>query len=157
MYRSKEERWCTKAELSRRYNKQRLHKARYFRELLATPDIDEGLSSLLRICRERVVRLGKTESALVHSLERDALLVERVERLMSIPSVGPITALTWALEIGEVQRFSPIKKAITALNHKKTPGRPFRPFEGVGRCSSYMSVDPFSSSTVSRWQVVLVY
>jgi transposase len=27
--------------------------------------------------------------------------------------VGPITALTWALEIGDVQRFSPIKKAIS--------------------------------------------
>jgi transposase len=35
------------------YNKQRLHKAGYFRELLATnPDINEGLVSLLRLCRE---------------------------------------------------------------------------------------------------------
>jgi transposase len=32
---------------------------------------------------------------------------------MSIPAIGPITALTWALEIGEVQRFSSIKKAIS--------------------------------------------
>ena len=79
------------------YNKQRLHKAGYFRELLASnPDIDEGLGSLLRLCRETVVRLGKTESALVRALERDSLLVERVERLMTIPAVGPITALTWA-------------------------------------------------------------
>ena len=93
------------------YNKQKLHKAGYFRELLATnPDIDEGLCSLLRQCREMVVRLGKTESALIHSLQHDRLLVERVERLMSIPGIGPITALTWALEIGEVQRFSSIKK-----------------------------------------------
>ena len=62
---------------------------------------------------EMAVRLGKTESALVRSLERDSLLVERVERLMTIPAVGPITALTWALEVGEVQRFSSIKKAIS--------------------------------------------
>ena len=41
------------------------------------------------------------------------MLGERVERLMSIPAVGPITALTWALEIGEVQRFSSIKKAVS--------------------------------------------
>ena len=96
------------------YNKQRLHQAGYFRELLATnPDIDEGLCSLLRLCRETVVRLGKTESALVRSLERDSLLVERVERLMTIPAVGPITGLTWALEVGDVQRFSSIKKAIS--------------------------------------------
>jgi transposase len=96
------------------YNKQRLHKAGYFRELLATnPDINEGLASLLRLCRETMVRLQKTESALVRSLERDPLLLERVERLMTIPSVGPITALTWALEVGDVQRFPSIKKAIS--------------------------------------------
>jgi transposase len=96
------------------YNKQRLHKAGYFRELLTSnPDIDEGLRALLRLCRETVVRLQKTESALVRSLESDALLMDRVERLMTIPAVGPITALTWALEVGEVQRFSSIKKAIS--------------------------------------------
>jgi hypothetical protein len=32
---------------------------------------------------------------------------------MSIPAIGPITARTWALEIGEVRRFSSIKKAIS--------------------------------------------
>ncbi len=96
------------------YNKQKLHKAGYFRELLATnPDIDEGLRSLLRQCRETVVRLAKTESALIHSLQHDRLLAERVDRLLSIPAIGPITALTWALEIGELQRFSSIKKAIS--------------------------------------------
>src|ERR1700684_1690576 len=82
------------------YNKQRLHKAGYFRELLATnPDINDGLRSLLRVCRETVVRLQRTERALVRSLERDPQLVVRVERLLTIPAVGPITALTWALEV----------------------------------------------------------
>ena len=96
------------------YNKQKLHKAGYFRELLASnPDIDEGLRSLLGQCREMVVRLGKMEAALIRSLQQDRLLAERVERLMSIPAVGPITALTWALEVGEIQRFSSIKKAIS--------------------------------------------
>src|SRR5215469_2831652 len=96
------------------YNKQKLHKAGYFRELLASnPNIDSGLRSLLRQCRETVVRLGKMEAALIHSLQQDRLLAERVERLMSIPGIAPITALTWALEVGEVQRFSSIKKAIS--------------------------------------------
>src|SRR5215470_4547715 len=96
------------------YNKQRLHKVGYFRELLASnPNINEGLRPLLRLCREMVVRLSKTESALVRSLECDPLLRRRVERLASIPAIGPITALTWALEISEVQRFSSIKKAIS--------------------------------------------
>ena len=61
-----------------------------------------------------MVRLQKTESALVRSLERDPLLQERLERLMTIPAVGPITALTWALEVGEVQRLSSIKKAVSS-------------------------------------------
>ena len=96
------------------YNKQKLHKVGYFRELLDThPEIDEGLRPLLQLCRETLVRLGKTESALIRSLQRDPLLRERIERLMSIPAVGPITALTWALEVGDVQRFSSIKKAIS--------------------------------------------
>ena len=96
------------------YNKKKLHQAGYFRELLASnPDINEGLRPLLRLCRETVVRLSKTENALVSSLQQDPLLLERVERLMSIPAIGPITTLTWALEVGEVQRFSSIKKAIS--------------------------------------------
>jgi len=45
------------------HNKRRLHKAGYFRELLATnPDIDEGFCELLRVFPETVVRLQKTES-----------------------------------------------------------------------------------------------
>src|SRR6266436_4184888 len=58
-------------------------------------------------------RVGKTETALVRSLQRDSLLMERVKRLMTIPAVGQITALTWALEVGDVQRFSSLKKAIS--------------------------------------------
>jgi transposase len=33
--------------------------------------------------------------------------------LRTIPGVGPITALTWALEIGDVSRFKSIKQAIS--------------------------------------------
>ena len=36
-----------------------------------------------------------------------------MKRLKTIPGVGPITALTWALEIGDVARFSSIKQAIS--------------------------------------------
>jgi transposase len=96
------------------YNKQKLHRVGYFKELLATsPEINEELKTLLRLCRETLVRQQKMESALIRSLQRDSLLAERVKRLMTIPAVGPVTALTWALEVGEVQRFSSIKKAIS--------------------------------------------
>jgi transposase len=59
------------------------------------------------------VRLQKTEYALICSLQRDPLLAERIKRLRTVPGVGPITALTWALEIGDVTRFRSIKQAIS--------------------------------------------
>ena len=47
------------------------------------------------------------------SLERDPLLAERLKRLRTVPGVGPITALTWVLEIGDVACFQSIKNAIS--------------------------------------------
>ena len=96
------------------HNKQRLHKVRYFRELLTTnEEIDESIRPLLKLSRDTIVRLQKTEYALVSSLQRDPLLADRVKRLRTVPGVGPITALTWALEIGDVTRFPSIKQAIS--------------------------------------------
>jgi transposase len=95
------------------HNKQRLHKVGYFRELLATnKDIDDSIRPLLRLSRDTIVRLQKTEYALVSSLERDPLLAERLKNLRTVPGVGPITSLTWALEIGDVSRFRSVKQAI---------------------------------------------
>ena len=50
------------------YDKKKLHQAGDFRELLASnPGINEGLGPLLRLGPEMVVRLSKTENALVSS------------------------------------------------------------------------------------------
>jgi transposase len=96
------------------HNKQRLHKVGYFRELMATnPEIDDSLRPLLRLSRETVVRLQKTDYALVSSLLRDPLLAARIKRLRTVPGVGPITALTWALEMGDISRFRSVKQAIS--------------------------------------------
>ena len=96
------------------HNKQRLHKVGYFRELLASnPEIHENIRPLLRLSRDTIVRCQKTEYALVNSLKRDPLLAERIKRLRTVPGVGPITALTWALEIGDVSRFRSIQQAIS--------------------------------------------
>jgi len=96
------------------YNKQKLHKVGYFRELLRTnQEITGRLRPLLKQCRENLERLQKIESALVRGLNKDPLLTKRVERLKTIPAVGPITALTWVLEIGDVKRFPSLKQAIS--------------------------------------------
>ena len=77
------------------YNKQRLHKVGYFRELLSTnEEVNASIRPLLKLSRETILRLQKTEYALVSSLQRDPLLADRIQRLRTVPGVGPITALT---------------------------------------------------------------
>ena len=88
------------------YNKQRLHKVGYFAELMSTnEEISESIRPLLKLSRDMISRSQKLDYALVSSLERDPLLKERLRRLRTVPGVGPITALTWALEIGDYTRF----------------------------------------------------
>src|SRR5438445_4610272 len=96
------------------HNKQRLHKVKYFRKLTASnEEVHESIRPLLRVSRDSIVRLQKTEYALVSSLQRDPLLAERIKQLRTVPGVGPITALTWALEMGDVSRFPSIREAIS--------------------------------------------
>jgi transposase len=96
------------------YNKQRLHKVGYFAELMTSnEEVHESIRPLLKLSRDMISRSQKLDYALVSSLERDPLLKERLRRLRTVPGVGPITALTWALEIGDVTRFISIKQAIS--------------------------------------------
>jgi len=96
------------------HNKQRLHKVGYFGELLSSnEEVHENIRPLLRLSRETIVRCQRTEYALVSSLQRDPLLAEGLKRLRTVPGVGPITALTWALEVGDVARFRSVKQAIS--------------------------------------------
>jgi transposase len=96
------------------HNKSRLHKVGYFRRLLATSaEIDDSIRPLLRLSRETIERCQKTEYALVSSLQRDPLLADRISRLRTVPGVGPITALNWALEMGDISRFRSLKQAIS--------------------------------------------
>lgn len=96
------------------YNKQRLHKVSYFRELLsANGEVPPSIRPLLKLSRETIERCQKTEYALVSSRQRDPVLANRIKRLRTVPGVAPITALTWALEIGDYTRFSSIKQAIS--------------------------------------------
>src|ERR1700686_2500176 len=71
------------------YNKQRLHKVGYFRELLSSnEEVQESIRPLLRLSRGTIVRCQKTEYALVSSLQRDPILAERIKRLKTVPGVG---------------------------------------------------------------------
>src|ERR1700747_854336 len=84
------------------------------RELLsANAEIHPSIRPLLKLSRETIERCQKTEYALVSSLQRDPVLADRIKRLRTVPGVGPITALTWALEMGDVSRFRSIRQAIS--------------------------------------------
>jgi len=96
------------------YDKQRLHKVGYFSELLSiNEEISDSIRPLLRLGREHILRAQRLDRALTSSQEHDPLLSERLRRLRMIPGVGQITALTWALEIGDYTRFRSVKEAIS--------------------------------------------
>ena len=96
------------------YDRQRLHRLGFIPELLASKDaLDPSVRPLLRVSHNSILRLRGIESALIRSLQRDPLLAKRVQRLQTIPAVGKITALTWALEMGDISRFRSIRQAIS--------------------------------------------
>jgi len=101
-------------EAGAEYNKKKLHGKRYFDTLLDELDyVPESVREMARMSHESVKYFEAQQKRLVWELRENPALKERVERLMSIPGVGEITALTWALEIDDPHRFSNRKKAIS--------------------------------------------
>lgn len=101
-------------EAGAEYNKGRLTGDRYFHELLAgLAEVPVSVKDLLGMAHESVKWFNSLQRRLVAGLREHPLLQDRVERLMSIPGVGEITALTWALEIGEPHRFGAVKRAVS--------------------------------------------
>ena len=97
------------------YDGKKLHGKQYFQRMLkeweaAVPD---SVVQLLGLSRSTVEVLSKMEQRLVRGLLQQPLLEQRVQRLMSIRGVGEVTALSWALETGEPQRFPRISQAIS--------------------------------------------
>jgi transposase len=97
------------------YNQQKVHQKKYFAELLQTQkkEMPPSMPELLRLSRSTMEALTGMQRQLIRALERDALLAARVERLASIPGVGRVVALTWALEMGDISRFASVKKAVS--------------------------------------------
>jgi transposase len=94
------------------YEKRRLHGKRYFQDLMAANDwAGEEMKPLLHFNREQIEALGQMDKRLIGMLEKHPLLQQRLEALETIDGVGPVTALTWALEIGTPSRFRSIHKA----------------------------------------------
>jgi transposase len=96
------------------YNKQKLHQRRYFGELLDRLEhVPEPVLDLLKTVRGLIELFDRAQAELLRGLVAHPDLQERVRRLMTIPGVGQVTALTWALEVGEPERFASVRKAIS--------------------------------------------
>jgi transposase len=96
------------------YVKEKLHRKKYFASLLEElEEVPESVIDLLRLSRGALEMFETTQKRLVRELLADPELTERVERLMTIPAVGEITALTWALEVGDPQRFPSCSDAMS--------------------------------------------
>lgn len=101
-------------EVGASYDKRRLHGKRYFGQLLdRVEDVPDSVKDLLVLSRGNFELFEAIQKKLVKTLHENKLIRERVERLMSIRGVGEMTALTWVLEIGDVERFSSSRKAIS--------------------------------------------
>jgi len=96
------------------YDSRRLHRKKYFSELLTElSDTPESLQWMMKQSRQGLEIFSKAQRDIVQALEENPLLAARVERLKSIPGIGSITALTWALEVGDPARLGSIAKAIS--------------------------------------------
>ena len=101
-------------EVGAQYNKKRLHGRKYFEELLErVEDVPPSVIELLRLSRFGLDMFQGVQKNLIETLRCNELIRERVERLMTIPGIGEVTALTWVVEIGDVNRFSTIRQAVS--------------------------------------------
>jgi transposase len=96
------------------FDKQKLHGKKYFAQLVKSlQEVPESVKDLLRMSRGAMEMFESTQKLLVNRLLAEPKLSTRVERLASIDGIGPITALTWALEIADPHRFSSAADAMS--------------------------------------------
>lgn len=101
-------------EVGASYAKKRLHGKKYFDELLDSVEyVPESVINMIKLSRSNLEIFTEIQKKLVGSLKENNLIRERVNRLMTIPGVGEVTALTWVLEVGEAERFNSIKQAVS--------------------------------------------
>lgn len=101
-------------EVGASYSKKRLHGRRYFTELIDTiEDVPDSVINLLQLSRANYEMFETVQKKLVSALKNNALIAERVARLMTIGGIGQVTALTWVLEVGDPWRFSSVKEAVS--------------------------------------------
>jgi transposase len=100
-------------ELGEPYVKSRLHAKSYFYPLLDALEAGEEDALLLCASRDRLEETARLARLIEKKLVRHPLLERRVALLQTIPGVGVMTALTWALEIGDLARFRTLDQIVS--------------------------------------------
>ena len=100
-------------EIGEPYAKSKLHHKRYFYRFLDDLKASETDLLLLAASRDRLEDSAELARLVEKRLLEHPLLRERVARLQTIPGVGAITALTWAVEIGDPRRFRSLDRAVS--------------------------------------------
>lgn len=100
-------------ELGEPYVKSKLHTKRYFYPLLDGLETSDEDALLLCASRDRLEESEKLARLIEGKLLRHPLLERRVALLMTIPGVGVMTALTWAVEIGDLCRFRTLDQLVS--------------------------------------------
>ena len=96
------------------YSSRKLHGKRYFANLVESlDDVPESTIELLKLSRQGVEFFNGIQARLRDGLAKHPALAERIELLKTVPGVGDITALTWALEVGAPSRFRTIRQAVS--------------------------------------------
>ena len=143
-------------EVGAEYSKKRLHGTRYFHELLENLDyVPESVLQLLQMSRSSMESFDKMQKSLIRALRADSQISHRVELLMSISGVGEVTALTWVLEIGEVNRFCRISQAVSYCGlcsaQKQSAGKNYRGPISKQRNKHLQTVLIEASKLAPRW------
>jgi len=100
-------------ELGEPYVKSRLHAKSYFYPFLDALEAGEEDALLLCASRDRLEESERLARRIERKLANHPLLARRVALLETIPGVGRITALTWALEIGDLKRFRTLDQVVS--------------------------------------------
>jgi len=96
------------------FRKTKLQGKKYFDNLIKSlEEVPESVKDLLRLSRGALEMFQTTQQQLLAKLEKDPLLAKRVSVLKSIRGVGEVTALTWALEVGDPHRLCSVGNAVS--------------------------------------------
>ena len=96
------------------YSKSKLHGKKYFHQLLdSLHQLPDPVRQILRHSRGNLEMFQTTQQLLLKHLHANPQLAERVQLLETIPGVGQVTALSWALEIGDPHRFASAGRAMS--------------------------------------------